>query len=237
MAESHGESLPRYVAPLPDRLEAFALRYAWAIVAINVGGTAFGFYYYAGQFAGTPVLMWPWVPDSPLATLFMAASLALYKLGRPSELLNALAFIGNIKLGLWTPYTLFVLRDHYAYLDPAMYQFLFWSHLAMVVQAFLIHRYARFSIPAVAAALAWYTFDLTVDYFVPIVGGPHHTRLPAANPEAVDIALGATMFSAAAAGAVVFTILPTFLMLATRVEKERAARRALEDGSRSAGER
>ena len=39
------ENLPRYLAPLPRKIETIALRYAWVIVAINLAGTAFGFWY------------------------------------------------------------------------------------------------------------------------------------------------------------------------------------------------
>ena len=44
------ERLPRYLAPLPRRIETVALQYAWVIVAINLAGTAFGFWYYIPQF-------------------------------------------------------------------------------------------------------------------------------------------------------------------------------------------
>jgi hypothetical protein len=60
-------------------------------------GTAFGFWYYIPQFRLESVLAWPVIPDSPTATLFIACSLALYKLGRPNEYLNVLAFFGCIK--------------------------------------------------------------------------------------------------------------------------------------------
>lgn len=217
-----GSALPYWLAPLPSRIEEFALRYAWAIVAINLAGTAFGFWYYRFQFGGTPLAMWPWVPDSPLATLFMALSLALWKLDRPSELVNALAFYGNVKLGLWTPFVLLAFNDAFLAINsPPMYAFLVISHLGMVVQAFLIHRYSEFSIPAVAGALAWYSFDLTVDYFVPIVGGPHHTALPFADPTAVSMPGNATAFQVAAVGATLLTIWITFLALSTRAEKAR----------------
>lgn len=211
-------ALPSYVAPLPRQLEDVALRYAWAIVTINLAGTAFGFWYYRFQFATTPIAMWPWVPDSPLATFFMAASLALWRLGRSNEVVNALAFYGNLKLGLWTPFTLLVFRDAFSGLHPAMYGFLLCSHLAMVAQAFLVHRYSRFPVWAIAAALAWYTFDLVVDYFVPIVGGPHHTALPFADPLAVELVGNTTAFQVAAAAAVVLTIWITLLATTTRIK-------------------
>jgi uncharacterized membrane protein YpjA len=227
------EPLPWFLAPLPAWLEDVALRWAWVIVAVNLVGTAFGFWYYGfhplsdpmivDQFALEPVVAWPVVPDSPVATLFIAASLASWKLGRSREWLDALAFFGCIKLGAWTPFVLLAFKSEFAYLHPAMYNFLFWSHLAMVVQAFLIHRYSDFPPWAVGVAVAWYALNDLVDYFVPVVGRPHHTLIPAepvvqqggrAVVEHVSPA-----HEIAAAGAVVLTVAATLLALATHVEK------------------
>ncbi|WP_330631624.1 DUF1405 domain-containing protein [Halocatena halophila] len=209
------DELPWYVAPLPDALEEFGLRFAWIVVAINLLGTGFGFWYYRWQFTQTPVVMWPFVPDSPMATLLIALAIACWKLGRSNEYLNALAFFGCIKLGLWTPYVLLAFFPFYGTQHPAMYNFLFWSHLAMVVQAFVIHRFSDFPVRAIALATGWYTFDLIVDYFYPIIGEPHHTVLPVGDYE---FYLGVPALHIAAAGAVVLTIVPVFLALTTRVK-------------------
>ncbi|QCC46854.1 DUF1405 domain-containing protein [Halobellus limi] len=226
------ESLPRWLAPLPTWLENVGLRFAWVVVAINLLGTAFGFWYYGfhplplsdplvtWQFAAEPVAMWPFVPDSPMATLFIALAFASWKLGRTNEYLAALAFFGCWKLGLWTPYVLTVFAD--AFLETTwlpLYVFLFVSHLAMVVQAFVLHRIADFPIRAVAVALAWYGLNDVVDYFVPIVGDPHHTSLPLADATVVGIGGGTTVLQLAAAGAVVLTFVATFFALATRAKK------------------
>ncbi|WP_336036426.1 DUF1405 domain-containing protein [Halobacterium yunchengense] len=208
--------LPWYVAPLPEWLEDVALRWAWGIVAVNLAGTAFGFWYYRVQFAATPLVAWPVVPDSPVATLFIALSLAAYKLDVDADWLHALAFFGCIKLGLWTPFVqLFV--NGQGQLWWAMYWFLVLSHLAMALEAFVIHRYARFSVGAVAVAVAWYGFNDAVDYFLSVAGGPHHTLLRAElGPAGVDHSLAA--HDLAAAAAVALTLLATFLALATRVK-------------------
>jgi len=85
-------------------------------------GTLFGFWYYGfhplplsdplfvSQFARTPTVMWPFVPDSPVATLFIALSLIAWKRGWNAEWLHALAFFGCIKLGLWTPFVQLVIN-------------------------------------------------------------------------------------------------------------------------------
>ena len=209
-------NLPRWLAPVPQAIENLGLRLVWVVVAINLAGTAFGFWYYQPQLSETPVVMWIFVPDSPLATLFIAGAFALWAMGNASDTLTALAFFGNIKLGLWTPWVLVVFaEDFLAFTPPAMYAFLLVSHLAMVVQAFVLHRITDFPVRAVAIALAWYTIDLTVDYFIPIIGDPHHTAIPIDGE--TTVAAGATAFQLAAWAAVVLTIAALFFALATRI--------------------
>ncbi len=212
------DDLPRWLAPVPNAIEELGLRFVWLVVAINLAGTAFGFWYYFPQLSRTPVEMWIFVPDSPMATLFIAGAFALWAVGRQNDYLTALAFFGNIKLGLWTPWVLVAFADGFlAFTPPAMYAFLFVSHLAMVVQALVLHRISDFPVKAVGLALAWYTVDLTVDYFIPITGGPHHTSIPVAYE--TPIVAGADAFQLAAWGAVVLTLAPLYWALATRVKK------------------
>jgi uncharacterized membrane protein YpjA len=211
--------LPRYVAPLPKWLEDLGLRLAWPIVLVNLAGTAFGFWYYRFQLAATPAVAWPVVPDSPVATLFIALSLAAWKLDFDADWLHALAFFGCLKLGLWTPYVQLALNG-VGSIALWMYWFLILSHLAMGVEAFLIHRYASFSVGSVAVAVGWYGFNDVVDYFWPVVGEYHHTSLRAE----FDLAAGGVTHAIpahdlAAAVAVTLTLVATFLALATRVEK------------------
>jgi len=227
------ESLPWYVSPLPAWLEDAALRLAWPIALVNLVGTAFGFWYYGfqpiptstppvtGQFAITPPEMWAFVPDSPVATAFIGLSLLAWRLDWEAEWLHVMAFFGCIKLGLWTPYVQLGING-LGQTPLWLYHFLVWSHLAMAVEAFLVHRYSDFPVWAVAVATVWYLGNDIVDYFVPVVGDPHHTLLTAElTADGISHALPA--HDAAAAGAVFLTVLAVFLALATRVKKvERA---------------
>ncbi|MUW14021.1 DUF1405 domain-containing protein [Halorubrum sp. CBA1125] len=218
------DSLPRWVAPLPEALEDIAYRYAWVVVAINLLGTAFGFWYYRFQFRALPPEVWVFVPDSPAATLLIACALAAWALGRSSDTLAALAFFGNVKLGLWTPYALVVFAPRFVETaGPALYAFLFVSHLAMVLQAFVLHRMTDFPLKAVAVATAWYTLDLLMDYFVPVAGEVTHTALPYADSEPW---FTTTVLQVAAAGAVALTVVPVYWTLATRVSKCRRRSRS-----------
>jgi uncharacterized membrane protein YpjA len=225
------EDLPWYVAPVPALVEDLGLRLVWLVVATNALGTLFGFYYYGidplaegfvrelSQFALEPVAMWPLVPDSPVATLFIALAFGAWALDRSNEYLTALAFFGCLKLGAWTPYVLLAFQDDFAYTGVLMYNFLFWSHLAMVLQGFVLHRIGDFPVKAVAVAAAWYLLNDVVDYFVPILGDPHHTLIPAEEITASGVVHTPGPHRVAAAGAVALTVLATFLALSTRVKK------------------
>jgi uncharacterized membrane protein YpjA len=225
--------LPRWLAPVPRVVEDVGLRLVWLVVAINLVGTAFGFWYYGfhplplsdplitWQLANEPPLMWIFVPDSPGGTLFIALAFAAWALGRNNEYLNGLAFFGCWKLGLWTPFVLAVFADGFLAATPVpMYLFLFFSHLAMVVQAFVLHRISDFPVKAVAVAVFWYGLNDVVDYFVPIIGSPHHTNLPGQVVGADGFYTHPTeLHLLAAVGAVVLTLTATFLTLSTRVKK------------------
>jgi uncharacterized membrane protein YpjA len=221
------EGLPWYVAPLPTWLENVALRLAWPIAIVNLVGTLFGFWYYAGrpttlavegQLGMAPAAAWPLIPDSPVATLFIALSLIAWRLEFSyAEPIHALAFFGCIKLGLWTPYVQLALNGPDG-IAPWLYWFLIGSHLAMAVEAFIIHRYAAFSVPAVFIATVWYGFNDVVDYFWPLLEGPHHTILRAeVVGTTIDHSLPA--HDLAAGWAVVLTLAAVFLALTTRIEK------------------
>jgi len=93
------DALPRWAAPLPAWLEDVAFRFVWLIVAVNLAGTAFGFWYYRGQFARTPAELWVFVPDSPAATLLIAIPSAV-------KVFNYLTTLWRGKLRL-TPAMLF----------------------------------------------------------------------------------------------------------------------------------
>nr|WP_018257565.1 DUF1405 domain-containing protein [Halomicrobium katesii] len=96
-----------------------------------------------------------------------------------------------------------------------MYAFLFVSHLSMVVQAFLIHRYSDFPGRATLVAVAWYGFNDHVDYFVPIVGTPHHSLLPVEPVVNGTVQHVSAAHEIGAAGVVALTILATILAVAT----------------------
>jgi uncharacterized membrane protein YpjA len=64
--------------------------------------------------------------------------------------------------------------------------------------------------------VVWYGFNDLVDYFVPIIGTPHHTLLPVEPIVNGTVQHVSPAHEIAAAGAVVLTILATILAVATR---------------------
>jgi len=209
--------LPLYLAPIPRRVEDLALRLAWPLVAVNLLGTAFGFWYYRFQFADTPGWLWPLVPDSPAATLFFALSLASWKLGREADVLHAAAFVGCLKLGLWTPFVQLLLNGQ-GDVAAWLYWFLVLSHLGMAVQAFLVLRYADVALWATSVVGVWYWLNDVFDYFVAVGGDVHHTYLRA-EVVAGRADHGLAAHDHAAAAAVTLTLLGVSLLYVARAKR------------------
>ncbi len=144
---------------------------AWfynALLLINIYGTLYGFYWYAGQFSATPLYFWPFVANSPLAVLYIFIVIALLKLGRRSVFLEGMAYFGLIKHGLWTVFivTVYQLQGN---IYPENYLLLS-GHAAMALQGILFWHYfgLPLSFPQAAAISAWYIFNDYLDYVVGI---------------------------------------------------------------------
>lgn len=149
-------------------LDGFRARRGLALplILINLGGVAYGFVYYGAQFGLTPAWLWPWVPDSPLSVGLFALALALHQLRRPSGLVDWLAFLANVKVGLWTAFALTYYDAHFGiWVEPLgnLNFWLFWLHLAMVAQAFVLVRSLRWGWWG-WGAIAWFGLDVAMDY-------------------------------------------------------------------------
>lgn len=210
--------LPWYVAPLPVWLENVALRLAWVLVAVNLAGTAFGFWFYSPVLTETPLVMWPIVPVSPLATLYISLSFALWRLGYDgtlTQIVHVLAFIGCIKYGLWTAVVQGLINDP-TLVPTWLWHFLIWSHVGMAVEAFLVQRYADFSLPAITAGTGWFLLNDNLDYFLTVFGGPHHTPV-SVLPDDPLVGRTAPEFYQIAGTATTLTVVCVFLALVTRI--------------------
>lgn len=170
----------------PEKLTAVIFQKKWlfAIALFNVLGTVFGFYYYADQLSSHSLYLWPFIPDSPIATLLIAISFVLLALKKNFALLNSLAFIANLKYGLWT---VFILTYYYGIFyngnTLTMYLFMLLSHFAMAVQALLVLEYSKIRIKHILIAASWFIINDILDYTLGI-----HTRLYTSNSDPAAIA-------------------------------------------------
>lgn len=138
------------------------------MIIINLGGTVFGYYYYKYQLRSSPWYLWIFIPDSPNAVLLFAIALALLRMKCKFKLINALAFVDLIKVGIWTLFVFLIYRDYY--FSPAGFEFtsiLFALHLGMVIEAFVLIK----SLEALRARelifmLFWFLLNDLFDYYL-----------------------------------------------------------------------
>lgn len=179
-----------------------------AIVAIDLVGVAYGFLYYAqyDQFALTPALLWPFVPDSPLAVLWALLALLALERDRRAPALDALAFVGNVQVGLWTAYVLTRHADAFRTFDGVTLNgILLVAHLGMAAHALVFahdlrndwaaHRRAWLGVP-----LAYYVVNDVLDYFWTGVVYPENAGCPGIRPITIpcandDVLLAAVTFA------------------------------------------
>lgn len=152
------------------------------LVIVNLAGTLFGVYYYIPQLLASEMFFWPLIPDSPTATFLFILSLSLIARNDFSKekglknIIYGLAFVGNIKYGLWTVFVLIEFMPQFLSINGTlMYSFLLLSHLGMFLQAFLILPYIDYS-DYILIAPIFYLFNDLIDYSFQI-----HTSLPEAQ--------------------------------------------------------
>ncbi|KDN57324.1 DUF1405 domain-containing protein [Exiguobacterium sp. AB2] len=138
------------------------------LFVINLLGTIYGYIWYEPQLRDTPLIYWPFVPDSPTASLFFTVVLGLWIFGKRSPLLETLAFITLIKYGVWAVVmnvlflrTLGSDADTFTVLMALM---LMVSHGAMAVQALLYAPFMTWTIRSFVLTLVWVIHNDVVDY-------------------------------------------------------------------------
>ena len=144
------------------------------LIVLNLAGMLVGVRFYVESMPDIHTFLWPFYLDSAVALLLMAGSLLVVvaNLGRPLEavpqnrvlaVLHTLAFVWLVKYGLWTAVALTIGHQHYF---PSLtdYWFLVITHLAFVIQAFLIPHYGTTSREALGIALALLLLNDLLDY-------------------------------------------------------------------------
>ncbi|HEX2021190.1 MAG TPA: DUF1405 domain-containing protein [Candidatus Thermoplasmatota archaeon] len=195
--------------------------WALAISLVNVPGVAYGLSFYGPQFAATPFPLWPFVADTPIALLWAQLALAAHWVHRwrggqgeapgvLAALLDALAVVGCLQVGVWAIYALAAHDGAWVSFGPAQSAALLVGHVAMLGLAlpFLpgVRERARTRPAAqawgIAGAAAFFLAQDALDYVGPDYMGrgcgmrPH---LVACGP-AVEAALGTLAFGMTALG-------------------------------------
>ncbi|WP_290751211.1 DUF1405 domain-containing protein [Exiguobacterium sp. UBA3968] len=139
----------------------------WIVGLINLAGTLYGYYWYEPQLATSKWYFYPFIPDSPTASLFFTIIVFLWIFGRRSHLFEALAFVTLIKYGVWAvvmnALMLNELGTSNAYLTT-MALMLMVSHGAMAFQALLFSPLMTFRIKELVLVAIWVVHNDVVDY-------------------------------------------------------------------------
>ena len=168
-------------------------------IGANLVGAVWGATaWYGGQFAVTPLWLWPFVPDSPGSALIFIPAFLLILRRRSWPFLNVFAAFGLIKYGLWTVIFWFMYWVWVGGRVDIMGVAMTATHWGMILEGLLLLAYVR---PRAWHALgvgAWFLFHDWIDY-----GLGTYPGLPA--PSLVPVM---------AREAVVSTLLLTVIMLA-----------------------
>lgn len=106
------------------------------IIMSNILGTLYGYIWYTPQLYRSAWYFWPFIPDSPTATLFLVVSLILLLCKKQSAIIDTLAFVTLLKYGVWAVMMNFLLfiEDDTIYMMGVL---LIISHGIMAIQAVL----------------------------------------------------------------------------------------------------
>jgi uncharacterized membrane protein YpjA len=148
--------------------------FLFLLIAINIAGTLFGFYYYGIQFSEVQASLWPFVPDSPIATLAFALALSYFAIKKKfNSLLSTFAIFALVKVGIWTLFAMIIYSPYFFGSGNAFYySILFILHAGMVAEAFVLLRRASIQKVFLALVAGWFLLNDFSDYFLGTVPTP-----------------------------------------------------------------
>ncbi|CAD2075149.1 hypothetical protein JEOAER750_01140 [Jeotgalicoccus aerolatus] len=133
------------------------------LLICNVAGTIYGYIWYGGQLSITPWYFYPFVPDSPTATLFLCILILLILFNKKFGLIDALAFTTLIKYGVWA-----VIMNLWNFIDMGFVSWiglmLIASHSAMAVMAFMFLPYIEIKPWHFYVTAIWLFHNDVIDY-------------------------------------------------------------------------
>lgn len=135
----------------------------WILFIINSLGTFYGYIWYAPQLAATDWWLWPFVPDSPTASLFFTFTLLALLLRKHWRLLEAFAAVTLFKYGIWASVMIIWNKFLGGDLSWQHYMLLF-SHIGMALQALLYSPYFTFKLKHLLVVAIWTLTNDMMDY-------------------------------------------------------------------------
>ena len=133
------------------------------LMAVNIAGTIYGYYWYGWQLAETPPIFLPFVPDSPTASLFFVFVLVGFLLKKNWPLWEALAIVTLFKYGIWAVVMNILVYFVQGQLDFVSYMLIF-SHLGLAVQGVLYAPFYRIKLWHLVVAAVWTLHNDVIDY-------------------------------------------------------------------------
>ncbi|MGA4513669.1 DUF1405 domain-containing protein [Staphylococcus caledonicus] len=133
------------------------------LLVCNILGTIYGFIWYGDQLLQTKWYFLPFIPDSPIASLFLCIAIITILLNRSNSIIDALAFVSLLKYGLWAVIMNIIMINMYHDIT-IMNVFLIMSHSIMALEA--IYFYPRFKVTysGFLVAMIWVFHNDFIDY-------------------------------------------------------------------------
>ncbi|WP_186077511.1 DUF1405 domain-containing protein [Phocicoccus pinnipedialis] len=141
----------------------FNKHFLMLLLVANFLGTIYGYYWYKGQLSNTPWYFWPFVPDSPTATLFLCVLIVLILIKKHSGLIDALTFTTLIKYGVWAVIMNFLYFIEIGYVTNVGLM-LICSHSLMAVQALLFVPHMHIKMRDLFITAIWLFHNDVIDY-------------------------------------------------------------------------
>lgn len=133
------------------------------LLICNILGTLYGFIWYGDKLVKTPWYFLPFIPDSPIASLFLCIVIICLIFNKHIPFVEALAFVTLLKYGLWAVIMniLMINLDHNL---TIMNVFLIMSHGIMAIQAIYFYPRLKIRISALLVAMIWVFNNDYMDY-------------------------------------------------------------------------
>ncbi len=135
----------------------------WLLFAVNLIGTVYGYFWYKNQLLSTPVYLWPFVPDSPTASLFFTLVLGAFLAGKTWRYVEAFSAVTLVKYGIWASVMIISTAVLGGTLNWQHYMLLV-SHLGMALQALLYIPHFSFGLRHLVLIAMWTLSNDIMDY-------------------------------------------------------------------------